>query len=42
MEVQGTAEHEPFSRAELDALLDLAMSGVQSLCALQRQALGLT
>ncbi|MEX2642624.1 MAG: ribonuclease PH [Acetobacterales bacterium] len=41
VEVQGTAEHEPFSRAELDALLDLAMSGVESLCALQRQALGL-
>ena len=28
VEVQGTAEGEPFSRAELDALLDLAERGI--------------
>ena len=27
VEVQGTAEHAPFDRAELDALLDLAVGG---------------
>ncbi len=41
VEVQGTAEQEPFDRAELDALLDLALSGTTRLAELQRQALGL-
>jgi ribonuclease PH len=40
VEVQGTAEREPFSRAELDALLDLAGKGVQELVKVQKQALG--
>jgi ribonuclease PH len=40
VEVQGTAEREPFSRAELDALLDLAGTGVASLVKAQKQALG--
>lgn len=40
VEVQGTAEDKPFPRAEFDRLLDLAAQGIQSLCALQRQALG--
>jgi ribonuclease PH len=40
VEVQGTAEGEPFSRADLDALLDLATAGIERLTAFQRQALG--
>ena len=39
VEVQGTAEREPFSRAELDRLLDLAESGLQKAFASQRAAL---
>jgi ribonuclease PH len=41
VEVQGTAEGEPFARAELDRLLALAAGGIAQLVALQRQALGL-
>ncbi len=40
VEVQGTAEGAPFSRAEMDALLALADKGIRELNALQRQALG--
>lgn len=40
VEVQGTAEGAPFDRAELDALLDLALGGIERLTALQREALG--
>ena len=39
VEVQGTAEHTPFSRAELDALLDLAVAGCARLAQLQAAAL---
>ena len=39
VEVQGTAEGEPFSRAEMDALLDLAAAGIGQLTKLQRDAL---
>ena len=39
VEVQGTAEEEPFSAAELDALRDLALAGCRRLDALQRLAL---
>jgi ribonuclease PH len=39
VEVQGTAEAKPFSRAELDALLALATSGIGRLVAAQRAAL---
>ncbi len=39
VEVQGTAEGHAFRRHELDALLDLAASGIGELLALQRQAL---
>jgi ribonuclease PH len=35
IEVQGTAEGAPFDRAELDALLDLALGGAADLTALQ-------
>jgi len=40
VEVQGTAEGRPFSRAQVDALLDLAAAGIERLGGLQRQALG--
>ncbi len=40
VEVQGTAEQGAFERSELDALLDLATSGIAQLSALQQQALG--
>jgi ribonuclease PH len=39
VEVQGTAEREPFSRRELDALLDLAEKGLEQAFAAQRAAL---
>jgi ribonuclease PH len=39
IEVQGTAEGAPFSRSELDALLDLAVAGCNDLDRLQKQAL---
>jgi ribonuclease PH len=39
VEVQGTAEGAPFSRAELDALLDLAVKGCADLTARQEAAL---
>jgi ribonuclease PH len=41
VEVQGTAETEPFSRALLDRLLDLAEAGCADLALLQKQAAGL-
>ena len=41
VEVQGTAEGEPFARGELEQLLGLAASGVAELVAHQRRALGL-
>jgi ribonuclease PH len=39
VEVQGTAEGAPFDRAELDALLDLAVDGCAELATLQAMAL---
>jgi ribonuclease PH len=39
VEVQGTAEGEPFSRAQLDSLLDLAADGIADLVEIQRAAL---
>lgn len=39
VEVQGTAEREPFDRALLDNLLDLALSGCTQLAVLQKKAL---
>ncbi len=41
VEVQGTAEQRPFSRENMNALLDLAMQGIRELITLQRQLLGL-
>lgn len=40
VEVQGTAEGEPFSRSDLDALLDLAETGIKELTRFQREVLG--
>jgi ribonuclease PH len=39
VEVQGTAEREPFDRAAVDAMLDLAQSGIQQLVKIQNQVL---
>jgi ribonuclease PH len=39
VEVQGTAEHAPFDRAELDALLELALGGATELTRQQELAL---
>ena len=41
VEVQGTAEGEPFAREELDKLLELAGRGIGELVAQQRRCLGL-
>ena len=41
VEIQMTAEERPFSRAQFDAMLDLAAAGVRALAAAQRRALGL-
>jgi ribonuclease PH len=40
VEVQGTAEGAPFSRAQLDGLLDLAAAGIAQLSKVQAEALG--
>ncbi len=39
VEVQGTAEREPFGRELLDELLDLAVAGCGQLTAIQQEAL---
>jgi ribonuclease PH len=39
VEIQGTAEQHPFSRAELEALMGLAEKGIAELAVLQRAAL---
>jgi ribonuclease PH len=40
VEVQGTAEGTPFSRGDLDEILDLASAGIAELTKIQQQALG--
>jgi ribonuclease PH len=40
VEVQGTAEGDPFSRDQLDEMLGLAASGIERLTAIQREAAG--
>ncbi len=40
VEVQGTAEGAPFTRAQMDALLALARAGIERLVAIQKAALG--
>ncbi|MEO8332793.1 MAG: ribonuclease PH, partial [Gallionella sp.] len=39
VEVQGTAEGHPFSREEMDILLELAKDGIARLIVMQREAL---
>jgi ribonuclease PH len=39
VEVQGTAEHRAFSRAQMQALLDLAQQGISELISLQKRLL---
>jgi len=39
VEVQGTAEGKPFTREELDAMLELAGNGIKSLIKIQEEAL---
>lgn len=39
VEVQGTAEAEPFTSAQMDAMRDLALGGVQQLFTFQQEAL---
>ena len=41
VEVQGTAEGAPFSRAEMEALLDLATAGIGQIGAAQKSALAI-
>ncbi len=41
VEIQGTAETEPFSQEKFDAMIGLARKGVEELAAAQRAALGL-
>ncbi len=41
VEIQGTAEGKPFSREQMNQLLDLAQSGIGELITKQKQALGL-
>ncbi|MDQ3973421.1 MAG: ribonuclease PH [Actinomycetota bacterium] len=40
VELQGTAERQPFTRSELDGLVELGAAGCSRLLALQREALG--
>ncbi|MEX0992147.1 MAG: ribonuclease PH [Actinomycetota bacterium] len=40
VEVQGTAEGEPFSRAQLDTMIGFAEDGIRELVDVQKQALG--
>jgi len=41
VEIQGTAEGEPFKRNEMNAMLDLAQEGISELIAKQKTALGI-
>jgi len=40
VEIQGTAEGEPFSRTQMDALVDLAEAGIRELVLRQKEAIG--
>jgi len=40
VEIQGTAEQEPFSREEMETLIGLGREGIDSLIEIQREALG--
>ena len=40
VEIQGTAEHQPFSKAEMDKMTDAAVTAIRQLHATQKAALG--
>ncbi len=40
VEIQGTAEGKPFSRPQMDQLLDLAAAGIKELIAIQKDIIG--
>jgi len=40
IEIQGTAEHEPFSRRELDDMISLAAGGIRSVIQIEKKLLG--
>ncbi len=40
VEIQGTAEGKPFSRPQMDQLLDLAAAGTKELIAIQKDIIG--
>lgn len=42
VEIQGTAEAEPFSREEMDEMLSLAEHGIEKLIEIQKQVLGIS
>ena len=42
VEIQGTAEENPFSRKDLEAMIDLGEKGIMHLIRLQKEALGLS
>ena len=41
VEIQGTAEGDPFTRAQMDAMMDLAQSGIRELIFAQKAVLGI-
>ena len=41
VEIQGTAEGDPFTRAQMDAMMDLAQSGIRELIFAQKTVLGI-
>lgn len=41
VEIQGTAEHKPFSKSQMDKLLELAKGGIDELFEIQKENLGL-
>jgi len=40
IEIQGTAEREPFSKEQMDEMLALAKKGIEELFAIQRKLVG--
>ncbi|HBT20373.1 MAG TPA: ribonuclease PH [Peptococcaceae bacterium] len=42
VEIQGTAEQEPFERSELDKMLEIASKGIKELIDIQKEVLGST
>ena len=40
VEIQGTAEQEPFTDKDMDAMLSLANKGIKELIALQKKTIG--